>query len=283
MTHVEDEYAYLSLLARILATGEFRDDRTGVGSYSVHAPQLRFDSENGFPLLTTKHVSARVVKRELFWMLNGDTNVRTLNEQGVHIWDEWAGEDGDLGPVYGAQWRRWHAYAHEIDQIGQLITGLQTNPNSRRHIVSAWNVAYIDEMALPPCHCFFQCFYHRARAITAITRPVGGLSLHMYQRSADMFLGVPYNIASYALLLSLLARVTNLEPRELVISFGDAHVYKNHIDQVEEQLTRDPDLPPTLEFNDNYPLTPDLRRLDPRVVKVIGYKPQAAIRAEVAV
>ena len=222
--------AYHDLLLRILEDGVPQADRTGVGTLSVFGHQMRFDLSAGFPLVTTKKLYVRAIFIELLWFLRGDTNVRWLQDRRVGIWDEWARADGDLGPVYGKQWRSWAAPNGEsIDQIARLIEGLKTNPNSRRHIVSAWNPADIEDMALPPCHCLFQFFVAD-----------GKLSCQLYQRSADVFLGVPFNIASYALLTQMMAQVTGYEPGEFVHTFGDAHLYSNHVEQAELQLTREP-------------------------------------------
>jgi thymidylate synthase len=232
------ERQYLALLADILETGVRREDRTGTGTLGVFGRQIRFDLAKGFPLLTTKKLHLKSIVYELLWFLRGDTNVRWLQKHGVKIWDEWADAEGELGPVYGKQWRSWAAPdGRSVDQIAKLIEGLKTNPNSRRHIVSAWNPAEVDDMALPPCHCLFQFFVAEGR-----------LSCQLYQRSADVFLGVPFNIASYALLTALVAQVVGLQPGEFVHSFGDAHLYVNHIDQAKLQLTREPLPFPTLKL-----------------------------------
>jgi len=225
------ERQYLDLLADVLANGVRRDDRTGVGTLGVFGRQMRFDLAQGFPLLTTKKLHRKSIILELLWFLRGETNVRWLQERGVSIWDEWADrETGELGPVYGKQWRSWAAPdGRVIDQIAAVAEGLKTNPNSRRHIVSAWNPADVDDMALPPCHCLFQFFVAD-----------GKLSCQLYQRSADVFLGVPFNIASYALLTLMMAQVTGLEPGEFVHTLGDAHLYLNHLDQARLQLSREP-------------------------------------------
>src|SRR5690606_20790473 len=228
---------YLELLELLLETGTRKEDRTGVGTLSRFGHQMRFDLSQGFPLLTTKKLHTRSIIVELLWFLRGDTNVRYLQENKVTIWDEWAREDGELGPVYGKQWRSWSAPdGRSIDQIENLVRMLRTNPDSRRLIVSAWNVADIEQMALPPCHCLFQ-FYVAG----------GRLSCQLYQRSADVFLGVPFNIASYALLTMMLAQVTGLLPGEFVHTFGDVHLYLNHIEQAKEQLSREPKELPTLK------------------------------------
>lgn len=263
------EGAYLDLLADILANGERREDRTGVGTLGVFGRQMRFDLAGAFPLLTTKRVHFKSIVVELIWFLRGDTNVRWLQERGVSIWDEWADAEGELGPVYGKQWRSWAAPGGEsIDQMAKLIEALKTNPASRRHVVSAWNPAEVDQMALPPCHCLFQ--FHVAR---------GRLSCQLYQRSADVFLGVPFNIASYALLTLMLAKVVGLEPGEFVHTLGDAHLYLNHLDQAREQLAREPLAWPRVELADKT----DLFAFSPEDVKLVGYKPHPAISAPIAV
>ncbi|HEY0437858.1 MAG TPA: thymidylate synthase [Phenylobacterium sp.] len=225
------ERQYLALLEDILANGVKRGDRTGVGTLGVFGRQMRFDLAQGFPLLTTKKLHRKSIILELLWFLRGDTNVRWLQERGVSIWNEWAdAETGELGPVYGKQWRSWTAPdGRVIDQIAAVVEGLKTNPSSRRHIVSAWNPAEVEDMALPPCHCLFQFFVAD-----------GKLSCQLYQRSADVFLGVPFNIASYALLTLMMAQVTGLEPGEFVHTLGDAHLYLNHLDQARLQLSREP-------------------------------------------
>ena len=234
------EWQYLNLLRDILDNGVRRDDRTGTGTLGVFGRQMRFDLSRGFPLLTTKKLHTRSIFIELLWFLRGETNIAWLKDNGVSIWDEWADAEGDLGPVYGKQWRSWAApNGSSIDQIARLVHGLKTNPNSRRHIVSAWNPADVDDMALPPCHCLFQFFVAD-----------GKLSCQLYQRSADVFLGVPFNIASYALLTHMLARVTGLEPGDFVHTFGDAHLYLNHLEQAELQLSRAPLPLPTLTVAD---------------------------------
>ncbi|MGX1588325.1 thymidylate synthase [Brevundimonas diminuta] len=234
------EWQYLNLLQHILDNGVRRDDRTGTGTLGVFGRQMRFDLSKGFPLLTTKKLHTRSIFIELLWFLRGETNIAWLKDNGVSIWDEWADVDGDLGPVYGKQWRSWAApNGASIDQIQKLVHGLKTNPNSRRHIVSAWNPADVDDMALPPCHCLFQFFVAE-----------GKLSCQLYQRSADVFLGVPFNIASYALLTHMLAKVVGLEPGDFVHTFGDAHLYLNHLEQAELQLSRAPLPLPTLSVAD---------------------------------
>lgn len=234
------EWQYLNLLRDILDNGVRRDDRTGTGTLGVFGRQMRFDLSKGFPLLTTKKLHTRSIFIELLWFLRGETNIAWLKDNGVSIWDEWADANGDLGPVYGKQWRSWAApNGSSIDQIQKLVHGLKANPNSRRHIVSAWNPADVDDMALPPCHCLFQFFVAD-----------GKLSCQLYQRSADVFLGVPFNIASYALLTHMLAKVVGLEPGDFVHTFGDAHLYLNHIEQAELQLSRAPMPLPTLTVAD---------------------------------
>ena len=263
------EQPYLDLLAEILRDGRTRADRTGVGTLGVFGRQIRFDLTQGFPLLTTKKVHFRSVVLELAWFLRGETNVRWLQERGCTIWDEWADADGELGPVYGKQWRSWAAPdGRVVDQIAGAVKGLKENPDSRRHIVSAWNPADIDDMALPPCHCLFQ-----------FNVTEGRLSCQLYQRSADVFLGVPFNIASYALLIHLMARQTGLEVGELIIALGDAHLYLNHLDQARLQLTRSPYPFPSLR------LAPEARllALEPEQVSLEGYRAHPLIRAPIAV
>ena len=263
------ERQYLDLLAEIIAAGERRDDRTGVGTLSLFGRQLRFDLARGFPLLTTKKVHFRSIVVELIWFLRGETNVRWLQERGCSIWDEWADESGELGPVYGKQWRSWAAPdGRVIDQITAVAEAIKDNPGSRRHIVSAWNPADVEAMALPPCHCLFQ--FHVAR---------GRLSCQLYQRSADVFLGLPFNIASYALLTHLMARETNLGAGDLVITLGDAHLYLNHLDQARLQLSREP-----LPFP-NLRLAPraSLFAIEPEDITLEGYRAHPAIKAPIAV
>ena len=261
---------YLELLERVLLTGVKREDRTGTGTLSVFGHQMRFDLGKGFPVLTTKKLHLKSIIHELLWFLSGDTNIRYLKENGVSIWDEWADENGDLGPVYGKQWRSWETTsgAH-IDQIKLLISQLKNNPDSRRHIVTAWNPAEVENMALPPCHCLFQFYIAK-----------GKLSCQLYQRSADIFLGVPFNIASYALLTHMLAQACDLEPGDFVHTLGDAHLYLNHIDQAKEQLTRKPGTLPTLTVN------PDKKDLFDFVFddfELVDYVAQPHIAAPVAV
>jgi thymidylate synthase len=263
------ERQYLALLADILEHGVKREDRTGVGTLGVFGRQMRFDLAKGFPLLTTKKLHRKSIILELLWFLRGDTNVRWLQERGVSIWDEWADAAGELGPVYGKQWRSWAAPdGRVIDQIAGVVQGLKANPNSRRHIVSAWNPADVDDMALPPCHCLFQFFVAD-----------GKLSCQLYQRSADVFLGVPFNIASYALLTLMMAKVTGLQPGEFVHTFGDAHLYLNHLDQARLQLSREPLPLPVMQIADK----PDLFSFEFEDFKLEGYKSHPAIAAPIAV
>jgi len=262
--------AYLDLLDHIMKTGVDKPDRTGTGIRSVFGYQMRFDLSEGFPMVTTKKLHLRSIIHELLWFLKGETNIAYLKENGVRIWDEWADENGNLGPVYGYQWRSWPAPNGEsIDQISRLIEGIKNNPNSRRHIVSAWNPAFVDDMALPPCHCLFQ-FYVAD----------GKLSCQLYQRSADVFLGVPFNIASYALLTMMIAQVCDLELGEFVHSFGDVHIYSNHFDQVKEQLTRDPRPLPQMIINPDVKNLFDFKFDD---FEVVNYHPHPHIKAPVAV
>jgi len=261
---------YLQLISDVLKNGVDRPDRTGTGTRSLFGYQLRFDLERGFPLLTTKKLHLKSIIYELLWFLRGDTNVRYLQQHGVRIWDEWADENGDLGPVYGSQWRSWpDGKGGSIDQIANVVHSIRTKPDSRRHIVSAWNPAEVDDMALPPCHCLFQ-FYVAG----------GKLSCQLYQRSADVFLGVPFNIASYALLTEMVAQVTGLRPGEFIHTFGDVHLYKNHFDQAHEQLRREPRPLPRLTIN---PDRHDIFEFDFDDFQITGYDPHPHIRAEVAV
>jgi len=261
---------YLKLLSDILEHGTDKSDRTGTGTRSLFGYQMRFDLSQGFPLLTTKKLHIKSIVYELLWFLRGETNVRWLQERGVRIWDEWADENGDLGPVYGSQWRSWPAPdGRHIDQIASLIESIRTRPDSRRHIVSAWNPAEIDEMALPPCHCLFQFYVADGR-----------LSCQLYQRSADTFLGVPFNIASYALLTHMVAQVTGYQPGDFVHTFGDVHLYRNHFEQARLQLMREPRPLPRLILN------PNVKRLEDFVfedVTIEGYDPYPHIKAEVSV
>ena len=261
---------YLSLLEEVRYKGTLKEDRTGVGTYSLFGRQLRFDLDRGFPLLTTKKVHLRSVIHELLWFLAGDSNVRYLQENGVSIWDAWADPDtGDLGPVYGVQWRSWTgADGRTIDQLSDVVDRIRTDPDCRRLVVSAWNVSDLPEMALPPCHVLFQFYVSQGR-----------LSLQLYQRSADVFLGVPFNIASYSLLLMMVARVTGLRPGEFVHTFGDVHLYRNHFEQAEEQLQRRPRPLPSVVLADRT----DLFSYSYEDIRVSGYDPHPAIRAPVAV
>ena len=264
----DDEY--LGLVEEILNSGVDRGDRTGTGTRGVFGRQLRFDLSDGFPLLTTKKLHLKSIILELLWFLRGDSNVRWLQEQGVTIWDEWANEEGELGPVYGKQWRSWETKdGRIIDQIANVVAAIKTNPNSRRHIVSAWNPAEVDQMALPPCHCLFQFFVAD-----------GKLSCQLYQRSADVFLGVPFNIASYALLTQMMAQVTGLQPGEFVHTFGDAHLYHNHFDQARLQLSRTPYAPPQMLIN---PERTDIFAFEYSDFKLEGYTAHPTIKAPIAV
>ena len=261
---------YLDLLRRILESGVEKTDRTGTGTRSVFGHQMRFDLAKGFPLLTTKKVHLKSIVHELLWFLKGETNVAYLKENGVSIWDEWADERGELGPVYGAQWRSWRtADGSTVDQIKNVVEAIKTTPDSRRLIVSAWNVGEIDKMALPPCHALFQ-FYVAG----------GKLSCQLYQRSADVFLGVPFNIASYSLLTMMMAQATGLAPGEFVHTLGDAHLYRNHVEQAKLQLTRDPRPLPTMRID------PSVRNIDDfrfEHFTLEGYDPHPAISAPIAV
>lgn len=333
------EWGYLDLLVDIIGSGQKTEDRTGVGTRSVFGRQLRFDLTDSFPLLTTKRVHRKSLVHELLWFLSGDTNIKYLNDNGVTIWDEWADENGDLGPVYGKQWRSWpgkiwtkpfyymdeqrgykldptHTEVGEgelrvetIDQISKVIEGLKNNPHSRRHIVSAWNPAEVDDMALPPCHCLFQFYVRRMgrkqrikaggfyarEALIGLDKfdddvvhekldqenfPSYYLDCQLYQRSADVFLGVPFNIASYSLLTYMIAHQLNMVPGEFIHTFGDVHIYNNHIDQVREQLTRKPRNPPKLVINRKPATIFGYRYED---FSFIGYNPDAAISAPIAV
>ena len=261
---------YLDLMDRILRTGTVKSDRTGTGTLSIFGHQMRFDLSEGFPLVTTKKVHVRSVIVELLWFLQGSTNVRWLQERGVSIWDEWADADGDLGPVYGHQWRSWPAPdGRHIDQIAAVVRSLRESPDSRRHIVSAWNVAEVADMALPPCHTMFQFYVADGR-----------LSCQLYQRSADVFLGVPFNIASYALLTQMMAQVVGLVPGDFVHTLGDAHLYANHLDQARLQLTRTPHTLPSLAIT---PGVTDIDAFSYEDFTVLGYDPYPAIKAPIAV
>ena len=261
---------YLDLLQRVLNDGVQKEDRTGTGTLSVFGHQMRFNLEEGFPLLTTKKLHLKSIIYELLWFLRGETNVRYLRAHGVSIWDEWADEQGDLGPIYGHQWRAWPDYGGwSIDQISNAIETIKNNPDSRRIIVSAWNVADLKDMALPPCHALFQFYVAN-----------GKLSLQLYQRSADIFLGVPFNIASYALLLMMMAQVTGLEAGEFIHTLGDAHIYNNHLEQVKLQLTREPRPLPRMLLNPDVKNIFDFGYED---FQLTGYDPHPHIKGEVAI
>jgi thymidylate synthase len=261
---------YLDLLSHVLGNGVDRGDRTGTGTRSIFGHQMRFDLEEGFPVLTTKKLHLKSIVHELLWFLAGDTNIAYLKENGVSIWDEWADAEGNLGPVYGYQWRSWPAPdGRHIDQIANLLRDLRTNPHSRRLVVSAWNPALIEEMALPPCHCLFQFYVANGR-----------LSCQLYQRSGDIFIGVPFNIASYALLTMMVAQVTGLKPGEFIHTLGDAHLYANHFDQAREQLTRTPKPLPKMWIN---PAIRDLFAFRYEDFRLEGYVADRNIKAEVAV
>jgi len=264
------EQPYLNLMREVLEHGVERSDRTGVGTRSVFGHQMRFDLARGFPLVTTKKLHLRSIIHELLWFLRGDTNIAYLKDNGVRIWDEWADDNGDLGPVYGYQWRSWpDPRGGHVDQIEKLLEQLSTNPQSRRLIVSAWNPALVDEMALPPCHCLFQFYVAE-----------GKLSCQLYQRSADIFLGVPFNIASYALLTRMIAQVAGLEPGDFIHTLGDAHLYLNHLDQAELQLSRSPLAAPQLVLD---PDVSDLFDFRFEHIEIADYEPHPHIKAEVAV
>ena len=261
---------YLDLLQYVLDHGTERQDRTGTGTVGVFGYQMRFDLGEGFPCLTTKKLHLRSIIHELLWFLRGDTNIKYLKDNGVSIWDEWADENGDLGPVYGSQWRSWpDGHGGTIDQIANVVREIKENPYSRRLMVTAWNPAEIQDMALPPCHCLFQFYVSD-----------GKLSCQLYQRSADIFLGVPFNIASYALLTMMMAQVCGLEPGDFVHTFGDAHIYKNHIDQVHLQLSREPRKLPTMRIN---PEVKDIFGFRYEDFKLEGYDPHPHIKGEVSV
>lgn len=261
---------YLDLLNHVLEHGDKKEDRTGTGTISVFGYQMRFDLSEKFPLLTTKKVHLKSVIHELLWFLKGSTNIGYLKENGVSIWDEWADEHGDLGPVYGSQWRSWQTSdGRTIDQISNLIENIKSNPDSRRLIVSAWNVGEVDKMKLPPCHCFFQFYVANDK-----------LSCQLYQRSADIFLGVPFNIASYALLTLMIAQVTNLTPGEFVHTLGDAHIYSNHIEQVKQQLSREAKDLPIMKIN---PHVKDIFSFKYDDFEILNYDPHPLIKAPVAV
>ncbi|MDQ2837836.1 MAG: thymidylate synthase [Actinomycetota bacterium] len=261
---------YLELLDTVLTRGTLKDDRTGTGTLSIFGHQLRFDLNQGFPAVTTKKLQLKSVVGELIWFLQGSTNVRWLQERGISIWDEWADADGELGPVYGHQWRSWPAPdGRQIDQIARVVQSIRTNPDSRRHIVSAWNVAEVDDMALPPCHTMFQFYVADGR-----------LSCQLYQRSADVFLGVPFNIASYALLTHMVAQVCGLGVGDFVHTFGDAHLYLNHLDQATLQLSREPRALPRLELN---PARTELADFVESDVTLLDYHPHPWIKAPISV
>lgn len=262
--------AYLDSLRHVLDHGVVKEDRTGTGTLSVFGYQMRFDLRRGFPLLTTKKLHLRSIIHELLWFLAGDTNIAYLHDNGVTIWDEWADADGELGPIYGAQWRSWPTpNGGHIDQIARVVADIRRNPDSRRHVVSAWNVADLDRMALPPCHALFQFWVGD-----------GGLSCQLYQRSADLFLGVPFNIASYALLTMMVAQVCDLEAHDFVHTFGDLHLYRNHIEQARRQLEREPRQLPTMTINPGVRSIFDFRYDD---FTLSGYDPHPHIKAPIAV
>ncbi|MCC7305787.1 MAG: thymidylate synthase [Alphaproteobacteria bacterium] len=261
---------YLDLMRHVLENGTKKEDRTGTGTLSVFGYQMRFDLSEGFPLVTTKKTHLKSIIHELLWFLKGDTNIKYLKDNGVSIWDEWADAEGNLGPVYGSQWRSWPtADGRHIDQISNLVERIKSNPDDRRLIVSAWNVGEIGKMALPPCHCFFQ-FYAAD----------GKLSCQLYQRSADIFLGVPFNIASYALLTMMMAQVTGLKPGDFVHTFGDAHLYTNHLEQAKLQLSRDPKPLPEMHLNPHVKSIFDFKFED---FELVGYEPHPGIKGKVAV
>lgn len=291
-------YNYLNLAKAILLDGNLKSDRTGTGTVSLFGEQLRFNLRNGFPLLTTKKLSLRIIAEELFWMLRGSTNVKELQELKIHIWDEWADENGGLGPVYGAQWRNWqktrNAYiadyrykgAQAIDQIAELIEGLKSNPDGRRHMVTAWNPAELHQMKLPPCHCLFQCYVTPAATGPVLTAEEWGvdrkprLSLVLHQRSADLFLGVPYNIASYALLTHMIAQVCGFEVGQFIHNFGDVHIYLNHRTQMNEQISREPRALPQLVLNSAVDSIDKFTYAD---ITLTGYDPHPSIKGAISV
>ena len=261
---------YLDLLCHVRTNGVMRGDRTGTGTQSVFGYQMRFDLNLGFPILTTKKLHLKSIIHELLWFLAGDTNIKYLNDNDVRIWDEWANEGGELGPVYGHQWRSWPTPdGGKVDQIAELIKQIKTNPHSRRHIVCAWNVSEVNQMALPPCHCLFQFYVANGR-----------LSCLLYQRSADIFLGIPFNIASYALLTMMIAQVTGLEVGDFVHALGDAHIYSNHFQQADLQISRKPLILPTLKLN---PVIKDIFDFKFDDIELIGYQSQAHIKAPISV
>ncbi len=261
---------YIELCQRVLAEGVTKEDRTGTGTISVFGHQMRFDLQEGFPLVTTKKLHLKSIIHELIWFLKGSTNVKYLQDNGVRIWNEWAKEDGELGPIYGYQWRSWpNAKGEYIDQIKQVIDAIKNNPDSRRHIVSAWNVGQLDDMQLPPCHILFQFYVAN-----------GKLSCQLYQRSADLFLGVPFNIASYALLTMMVAQATGLQPGEFIHTLGDVHIYKNHIDQVKLQISREPKKLPVMNIN------PEIKNIDEFTYEdfsLSGYESHPHIKGEISV
>lgn len=262
--------AYLDLLRHVVTSGNYKQDRTGIGTYSIFGYQMRFDLSEGFPLLTTKKLHIKSIIHELLWFLKGETNTAYLNKNGVSIWNEWADGNGDLGPIYGKQWRSWPIDdTHSVDQISKVIDDIRNHPESRRLIVSAWNVAELERMALPPCHILFQFYVHE-----------GELSCQLYQRSADIFLGVPFNIASYALLLQMVAQVCQLKPRYFIHTLGDAHVYSNHIEQAKIQLERTPKALPLMELNPKIDSIFDFSFED---FTLNNYNPDPHIKADVAV
>jgi thymidylate synthase len=260
---------YLQLMKHVLENGTRKEDRTGTGTISTFGYQMRFDLAEGFPLVTTKKLHLKSIIHELLWFLKGDTNIRYLNENGVRIWDEWADNEGNLGPVYGAQWRSWRSASGQIDQISQLIDQIKKSPDSRRLMVSAWNVGEIENMALPPCHVLFQFYVAE-----------GKLSCQLYQRSADIFLGVPFNIASYALFTMMVAQVCDLQPGDFIHTFGDAHIYANHLDQASLQLSREPRPLPQMKIN---PEVKDIFGFSFEDFVLEGYDPHPHIKASVAV
>ena len=261
---------YLDLLSHVLENGVEKRDRTGTGTKSVFGYQMRFNLEEGFPLLTTKKLHIKSIIYELLWFLKGDTNIKYLNDNGIRIWNEWADENGNLGNIYGYQWRSWSdSSGNKIDQISRVIESIKTNPDSRRHIVSAWNVGDLDKMNLPPCHVMFQFYVSNGR-----------LSCQLYQRSADIFIGVPFNIASYALLLLMIAKITDLKPGDFVHTFGDAHIYTNHFEQVKLQLTRQPRELPVMNLNPKITSIDDFKFED---FTLCGYNPHPHIKGEISV
>ena len=261
---------YLDILSHVLKHGVEKEDRTGTGTLSCFGYQTRFDLDKGFPLVTTKKLHTKSIIYELLWFLKGESNIQYLNDNGVTIWDEWADENGNLGPIYGVQWRSWKTFNNKsVDQITNLINNIKDNPNSRRHIVSSWNVGELDLMALPPCHCFFQFYVSK-----------GSLSCQLYQRSADVFLGVPFNIASYALLLSLVASVTNYKVGEFVYTLGDFHIYKNHIEQAKIQLERDPMKLSKLKLNEKID---DIFKFTYEDIQIEDYSCHPHIKADIAI